>query len=258
MIVVCALGHQPVTLGATMATREAVPPGDIDKELFSQIYAHEPLYLLAGGRPDADIKFQISFKARLASRVFLGYSALSHWDVSKVSAPFRDTTHRPSLFWYSVRGEPLGAIPMHLAAGYEHQSNGRDNENSRSIDTLFVKPTLIFGKESERHWRVVPKAFVYVGRGSQNRDIANYRGNLELSVANLVDDGWGAGATLRIGRGGRGSIQVDLTQRLDKLGFNVPGYLAVQLFSGYGETLLDYNRKGPTQLRIGYVLDRGH
>ena len=44
---------------------------------------------------------------------------------------------------------------------------------------------------------------------------------------------------------------------LEKLSWSVPGFLAVQVFAGYGETLLDYNRRAGPQLRIGYMLDRG-
>jgi outer membrane phospholipase A len=52
-------------------------------------------------------------------------------------------------------------------------------------------------------------------------------------------------------------VQLDLSYPLKTatLG-NLGGYLHLQYFNGYGESLLDYNRKVRPQFRIGLMITR--
>ena len=240
------------------APRSTAEPSDLQQEqLGAGVYRHEGNALLIGGGPDASAKFQISLKLRLADRVFLGYTQSNLWDISQTSAPFRDTTHQPSLFYYT-RASSLGSsTSVRTAWGFEHQSNGRDEADSRSVNLLFARPRMTIGPVHARHWQLEPKLHAYLGKGDENPDIADYRTHLELQVANLHDDGLGVALWWRPGKSGRGSGAVTMSLPLEKLSWSVPGFLAVQVFAGYGETLLDYNRRAGPQLRIGYMLDRG-
>jgi phospholipase A1/A2 len=53
-------------------------------------------------------------------------------------------------------------------------------------------------------------------------------------------------------------VQVDASYPLRKPTFgNLGGYIHLQYFNGYGESLLDYNRKLRSQFRIGLMVTRG-
>ena len=66
-------------------------------------------------------------------------------------------------------------MPAVLRAGYEHESNGKDGVNSRSINTLFVQPVWRAGFSDGRTFIFAPKVYGYLEK-SDNPDIQNYRG----------------------------------------------------------------------------------
>jgi outer membrane phospholipase A len=70
-------------------------------------------------------------------------------------------------------------------------------------------------------------------------------------------DGWLFAAILRKGNGDRGSVQLDASYPIRQPFFaNAGGYLHFQYFNGYGETLLNYNERNPSQFRIGFSIVR--
>ncbi|VVE10195.1 phospholipase A [Pandoraea anhela] len=253
------------TVAATSA--DAIAP-TADAE-FARISSNEPMYIAFGKNGDANARFQLSFKFHIlkpdnpASKSFLdnlyfGYTQLSIWDLEAESAPFRDSNYRPSLFYYvpdtGVRAGWFSSLGV--AAGIEHESNGKAGDDSRSINTVFVKPILTFGNPSEYHWTVAPKLYAYLEK-KDNADIQNYRGYMDLLVLWGKPNGWQIGATLRKGmKRNYGSVDVQVTYPLGKLIPGTGGYIWLGYFTGYGEDLLDYNRHSPSQVRIGYSVFR--
>jgi outer membrane phospholipase A len=120
-----------------------------------------------------------------------------------------------------------------------------------------VRPTWEFGNLDAAHWVVAPKFYVYAGK-SDNEDIADYRGYVDLLVKYGSPDGWQLATALRKGtRHWYGSIDTQLTYPLAKmLGSAWGGYLWVGYFNGYGEDLLDYNLRQHWIARIGYSIAR--
>lgn len=269
-----AAAAAPPSATSASATGAAgsVPPDAIaptsDTE-FARISSNEPMYIAFGKNGDTNARFQLSFKFHIlkpdnpSSKAFLdnlyfGYTQLSVWDLEAESAPFRDSNYRPSLFYYvpdtGVRAGWFTSLGV--AAGIEHESNGKAGDDSRSINTVFVKPILTFGNPSDYHWTVAPKLYAYLEK-KDNSDIQDYRGYMDLLVLWGKPNGWQIGATLRKGmKRNYGSVDVQVTYPLGKLIPGTGGYIWLGYFTGYGEDMLDYNRHSPSQVRIGYSVFR--
>lgn len=231
---------------------------------------HEPMYFLVGTRESTTARFQLSFKYRLfddegvavgvlpfLSGLHLAYTQTSLWDLESNSAPFRDTSYRPS-FLYQWEGD--GRVGQHprwkVQAGLEHESNGRDGERSRSINTAFVRPEWRFALDENWYFGVAPKIFGYLSK-KDNPDISTYRGYANLRLLLGKDDGWLWAADIRRGKAGFGSVQIDASYPLRRPFFaDTGGFIYAQYFNGYGETLLDYDVRRTPQFRIGFAIVR--
>jgi phospholipase A1 len=243
------------------------------EEFFKEhIFGYEPLYFLAGTKsPNA--KFQISFKYRLLNEhgyladhadwlkgFHVAYTQTSLWDWSAPSAPFYDTSYKPGLIysWEKiVGGEETNWFQLDLHGGFQHESNGKDGANSRSMNIAFLRPTLIFGRPDKLQLQLQPRAWVYLGDLSDNPDLPDYRGYADLRAVLGWKRDLQISALGRLGdHGNHGSVQVDLTyplMRPPRGSFSV--YLDAQYFVGYGESLLGYRGKSEI-LRFGFSLYR--
>jgi len=233
---------------------------------------HEPMYFMVGAdSPNA--KFQISFKYQLItddgwllqraswlSNFYAGYTQVSLWDWNKPSAPFFDSSYKPELLYATHvlrRDQPDSWVKLDLQGGLQHESNGRDGASSRSINFFYLRPYFTLGQEGKLNLTLIPKMFWYVGDLSDNPDIDNYRGHLELRSILGWDDSLQLSAVTRIGDSFRhGSVQVDATYPM----WNLPVlktsvFLDLQYFTGYGESLLLYNQRS-WALRAGFSLSR--
>ncbi|WP_176061516.1 phospholipase A, partial [Paraburkholderia sp. BCC1876] len=93
---------------------------------------------------------------------------------------------------------------------------------------------------------------------SDNRDIADYRGYMDLVVKYGSPDGWQLSTTLRKGtHHWYGSVDTQLSYPLAKLFGNAwGGYVWIGYFNGYGEDLLDYNQRQHWIARVGVSIAR--
>ena len=241
------------------------------EERFSPL---DPVYIVFGWRDEFHSKFQLSFKYRIireggwaASKfgvlddLYFGYTQFSLWDMGEKSSPFRDTNYKPGMFYEANFGE--GRLDwmesFGLRTGYEHESNGRDGTNSRSLNILYLRPRLVLGDSRKYYFEIAPKAYVYVGNLDENPDIAEYRGYVDLTLRTGYGNGWQISSTFRRGTQDHyGSIQVDATYPLSRILFlkDLGGFLQLQYFNGWGESLIDYNEKRPSQFRVGIMILR--
>lgn len=231
---------------------------------------NEPLYFVVGSSDERsfDARFQLSFKyrpfdpdARVAqyfpplSNLYFAYTQTSLWDLGSHSSPFKDTSYRPSLY-YRWTGSGRGISPDDWRFGLEHESNGRDGSDSRSINTVYVRPTWHMDFAHGRRLTLSPKFYQYLEK-SDNPDIYKYRGYADLQARYGREDGAILTALYRLGTGGHSSTQLDLSYPIsDKLFGRTGTFIHLQLMEGYGETLIDYNRYSDTQLRLGLSLAR--
>ena len=249
------------------ATTHTAASSDVDVGL-GGITLNEPSYFILGAHNGMDARFQYSFKYQLfdelgpvaqavpwLGQLYLAYTQTSLWDLSSDSAPFKDTTYRPSLFWQKAAvGE--GLWPESWRVGIEHESNGKDGVDSRSMNTLFVRPEWRYQHDARHTLAVAPKFYIYLDK-NENDDIQEYRGYTDLNVRYGDDDGLLLSTILRMGTSGKGSAQADLTWPFKQPVFGkVGGFFHTQVFTGYGQTLLDYNQNADTQIRFGISLVR--
>ena len=221
--------------------------------------AHEPMYFIAG---DADpiAKFQISFKYQIfdpesdlvkafwpIGGVHVAYSQTSLWDLESDSVPFFDSSYRPELLWVSpeVKFDTGPVSRVGVQGGLAHESNGKSGADSRSLNIVYIRPSVTFGDRGDGLFLTfAPKLLAYVGEfDSGNADIKDYRGYGELSLITGQRNGLQLRTTARIGDDwDKGSVQLDLSYPLGKLTReSVDLYLHAQYFNGFGETLLEYN-----------------
>jgi len=228
--------------------------------------ANEPVYFVVGSRGDTTARFQLSFKYRpfdpaegygqdypWLSQLFFGYTQNSIWDLSAESKPFRDTSYRPSLFWWWQRGGEAPAL-RGARLGLEHESNGGEGERSRSINTAFMRPEWRWRLADGASFEFAPQVYAYLDK-DENPDIAEYRGYVDWRARLVSGDRWVANAMARVGTSGKGSLQLDVLRSTSEIRFGpARGYLHLQYFGGYGESLLDYNVKRKSQLRFGFAI----
>ncbi len=263
----------PAPLGEVATTPK--PQGDAksqDDRLRSAISAYEPIYFLFGERGGVDAKFQFSLKAQLFSpsglfeggpralgAFFFAYSQTSLWDLHGDSKPFYDSSYRPELFYFDdlgLFGKDSG-VGLAVQSGFAHESNGKAGSESRSINTLFATPILTLGADGAKQLTIAPRLVYYIEK-SDNPDIPDYRGYGDLLIKLSLGRGWQFSVDGRAGTGAhKGSVQFDVSYPLDRMtGGAISGFLGLQYFDGYGETILDYDRRVQSRVRLGYVLVR--
>lgn len=255
----------PAAPATTLAVRAQNDPNLQDE---GRLSFYEPMFFVAGPGIDANAQINLSFKLRLyepadqSSRrffdnLYLGYTQSSFWDLSSDSKPFLDTSYMPGLFYYVPHTDwRVGGHAVGVAAGYEHESNGKDEADSRSIDMLFVRPYFTFGDTSDFYFTFSPKLYVYVEK-SENPDIAKYRGYGDFRFTYGKNDDWQVAWSLRKGTQSNAfSSDLQGTYPLNRLLPGLSGYLMLQYFTGYGETLLNYDQREPWSLRFGYAISR--
>ena len=269
----------PVQIAATPAVaadRQTEQSGDRPEVVIAQpgeepaLSANEPSYFLIGSNDDnaTDARFQLSFKYRpfapdgtvaeylpYLSTLYFGYTQTSLWDIGGDSSPFRDTSYRPSLYYRWV-GDGDKFMPYEWSAGYEHESNGQSDEDSRSIDMAFVRPTWHADFANGTRLTFMPKFYQYLEK-SDNSDIHHYRGYADWQMRYGREDGLVISGLYRQGTRGYATGQLDFSYPLsDRIFARTGTFVHLQVFSGYGETLLDYNVDRGTQVRLGISLIR--
>ena len=254
-----------------------LPPPPLQFSWLDAFYSHEPLYFLTGIAPEVDVKFQLSFKYQLFTTepgipkriaegwvaptgLYFTYTQTSIWDILEESSPFRDTSYKPGVYW-QVRDvwaheSDHDRFRLSLQAGFEHESNGRGEPESRSINLAVLRPTLGYAAPSGWRFLFSPKLYAYIEK-TDNQDIDRFRGYADLhftarSPSADANSGLQVALRARLGdRASRNSLQADISDPARKL-VGMPGFLTFQVFTGYGETILDYDKRYDTQYRIGF------
>jgi len=199
---------------------------------------------LATDLSHSELVFQLGFKTKLVEGAFnkpldlwFGYTQNSFWQAGnrKASSPFRETNYQPELMAVTpLDFNVLGMRARFLNLGIVHQSNGQASTLSRSWNRVYAQVGLERGS-----WTVVGRVWKRINEAANddnNPDIVNYMGRGDLNVT-YRNNGHDYSALIRRNFSTeRGAVQLGWAF---PLAGHFKGY--VQYFSGYGQSLIDYN-----------------
>lgn len=225
-------------------------------ENFLGIKAHNVNYFMplsytfkgrSGDNRRAEAKFQISIKKTLFENLLgldedyvFAYTQRAWWQLYKNSSPFREINFLPE-FFVNV---PLNLqnVPSleNVRVGLLHESNGKGDEEglSRSwnrvyLSSVFVKDKFIF---VPRIWYRIPE-----GNDDDNPDIRHYMGSFDINLG-YMGKGFFVNLLLRNNLNfddNKGAVE--LSGGYDIFDNGILWYM--QFFSGYGESLIEYNKR---------------
>lgn len=220
---------------------------------------------------EIEAQLQVSFKINLATDVFglnekyyLSYSQRSFWQIYEKSSPFRETNYNPEAFVvFPISDHSSNFHLRSVTLAYSHLSNGQGqthdeslyayayqdpNNRSRGIDNFYVNfrfqhDTLI------TDFKIWTPAIEKKSK-SDNPDLMDYTGYAKLKFTYF----WGDNMFSLMGRGNpktvRGAVEATYSYPL------VNGsYLYAKIFTGYGESLIDYNNQ-VTKFSLGFSFSR--
>ena len=198
---------------------------------------------------NTEVQFQLSVKLPLAIDLFdknidlfAGYTVKSFWQLynTEVSSPFRETNYQPEI-WLQVRPdlELFGFKNTASGIGINHMSNGEAGLLSRSWNRIygvfaFERGNFVLGLTP---WIRIEED----EEDDDNPDITDYYGHGEFWMAYKYKDHTFSFMS-------RNNIESGFSRGAVELGWSFPifnypyfkGY--IQYFSGYGESLIDYDR----------------
>jgi phospholipase A1/A2 len=189
--------------------------------------------------------------------LWFGYSQQSTWQLfnGAISRPFRTTDHEPELMYvYPTDYQlPGGWRWRYAGVGLVHQSNGQSLPYSRSWNRVY----LMGGMELDDRFTLTGRVWQRLHEDAakdDNPDISSYIGRAELTGRWNLDRDNTLGLTVRnnLRESGRGSVRLEWLKAIGDQGRSNLRF-HTQLFHGYGDTLVDYNRKR-TVLSIGLSL----
>jgi phospholipase A1 len=204
-----------------------------------------------------EAKLQFSLKALVlpkqtlgdANKLWFGYTQQSYWQIFDAanSRPFLESNYEPELI-FSHRFDladqtPSWRQPRILNVGLVHQSNGQSDPRSRSWNRIYAQlgwsDNLLGGGSYAvlvRPWR----RFGEAPETDNNADIAKYLGHGDVEALY-----WKGPYMLSLLARMR-SLQADFSMPMPFMQGDAENKRALQLhlqfFSGYGESLIDYNQ----------------
>lgn len=268
-----AATSQPPQVGPIerlLATAPAVSA--VSRNFTGRFLPNLPVYFIYGDEDQA-AKFQFSFDYRLATlsvgagdagpavhTLRVGYTQRSLWDIEGRSSPFYDTSYMPEIAFNRDQRLPVERSSVFTwlgwRAGFQHESNGREGLDSRSMNTVYFRPRFVLGQLGSWAFVVLPEFQAYLGSSGENADIKSYRGYGKLRFyfgrndrPTLMFTGW-TGKDLD-----HASYQLDLAVPVRLQWLRLESYFYAQYFNGYGESLRAY-RSPSESLRAGFGLVR--
>ena len=218
--------------------------------------------------------FQFSMKAVLVpdsalpwndTTVWFGYTQRSFWQMfdAATSRPFRESNYEPEIFvshrFWNDATVPDWRLPLFVNAGLVHQSNGQSDPRSRSWNRAYAQAGFGGWFSDGASYAVLVRPWVRFHESAandNNPDITHFLGYGDIEWQYWSPDRSRFLSVLARIR----ALQLDYALPRPKwLGGNgSDGALKLHLhaFTGYGESLIDYNQRHTT-LGIGLSVPYG-
>ena len=212
-----------------------------------------------------ETRLQLSMRTKLAQglltpsagapkdSLWFAYSQQSYWQLfsGDISRPFRTTDHEPELIYvYPLNVQLPGQGRLRYGGlGLVHQSNGQSLPLSRSWNRVY----LMAGAQWDTEWLLQTRLWRRASESAANDDnpgIENTIGRAEVKLTWNPNPRHTFGMTWRhsLRTEGNGSARLEWLRALSPPddGGQRNLRLHMQIFSGYGDSLLDYNRQRTT------------
>jgi phospholipase A1 len=252
-------GYRPLNVSASAATHDpAVPTSPAaDHTGAATNYQANEMRIGLSMRTKLAEGLLTQSDPRKKDSIWFAYTQQSTWQLfnSAISRPFRTTDHEPELMYvYPTDFRlPGGWRWRYTGLGIVHQSNGQSLPLSRSWNRTY----LMAGAELDDRFQLTARVWHRLSESEKdddNPDISDYIGRAEFTGRWNYNRDNSFGVTVRnnLRDSGHGSIRFEWLKAIgDPLTSNLRFH--TQLFHGYGDTLIDYNRKR-TVLSIGLSL----
>lgn len=214
----------------------------------------------------SEVVYQLSIKQRLfMNNLYMGYTQKSLWQAFNhdISAPFRETNYNPEFFYRWLPGDDMFRR-WHLDrwgfdAGIEHESNGQTVPLSRSINRAYFAPFRVSSDGKDllylKAWYRFPeneKNGPTDPGGDDNPDYYRFFGWTQLEYIHYFDNQWMLHAMTRGNLAtSRGAFELRLSLPVRDRSF----FWVANIFTGYGESLVDYNHE-TTRIGVGIMFNR--
>ena len=210
---------------------------------------------------DIESQFQLSVKFPLLVDlfdrqidIFAAYTNLSFWQVynSELSSPFREVNHEPEAWvqFHPTEWKIFGIKNSINRFGFVHQSNGQGGVLSRSWNRVYL--SMLFERNN---FTFSLKPWLRISEDEEkddNPDITDYLGHYHMRFGyKLADHTFSLMLRNNLESGfSRGAVEAGWSFPLWKYDY-VKGY--VNYFSGYGQSLIDYNHY-VNSIGVGFLL----
>jgi len=221
-----------------------------------------------------EAKFQISLRADYVTdwfgftQMWTGaYTQTSYWQLFIESSPFRESNYKPELFVTIPFYHSLDAVHLKaISFGYKHASNGQPGEDENATR---VRPDGPFEGSRSRSWnRVYTRGYFQWDRffaeltlwqrirdrleTDDNPDIVDYYGHGSLELGYIRKKLLTRLMLRKNFSSGYGAAELEMSYPLP---YSDSIYFYLQGFSGYGQSLIDYDHH-INQIGFGLSISR--
>ncbi len=184
--------------------------------------------------------------------VWIGYTQQSYWQLfnGPMSRPFRTTDHEPEVIYiYPHLIDLPGGWKYRLSGlGLNHQSNGQSLPLSRSWNRVYLTGAVEKDLGGDASLSVQGRIWHRLRESSgkdDNPGISDFIGRAEVAGLWQLNKTHSLGLTVRhsLKSDARGSVKLEWMKASTAIADSASLRYHVQLFSGYGDSLVDYNRR---------------